>query len=111
MRRAILLLAAPIVVALAAFLIRLQPSGSATIFRSAQRVVVRTTPVYVRALGAVACRVKMVDDRLSFDDDQPSTSASGHEFSLHVRFTYLPPPSLPDDWPAGDWCQSLHARV
>jgi Tfp pilus assembly protein PilF len=111
MRSAILLLAAAIVVELAALLIRVQPAGSATIFRSGRRVVVRTTPIYVRAIGAVPCRVKRAGDRLSFDDDEPSTSASNDEFSLHVRFSYLVPPFLPAEWPAGDWCQSLHARV
>jgi len=111
MRTAILLVGAAIVVALAAFFFRLQPAGTATIFRGGQRVVVRTTPVYVRAIGAAPCRVKSVGDRLTFDDDVPATSANSDEFSLHIRFTYLVPPSLPADWPAGDWCQSLHARV
>ncbi len=99
------------VACLAALFIRFQPSGSAMVFRSGEQVIVRATPIYVRALGAAGCRVKTIGDRLAFDADEPATSATNDEVTIHVRFTYIAPAAVPSRWPSGDWCSSLTSRV
>src|SRR5439155_16769319 len=50
-------------------------------------------------------------DRFAFESDVPIVSATNDEFPVHIRFTYTPPPSLPSNWPARDWCSSLATRV
>jgi len=87
-------------------LFRWQPSGSATIYRGGSRVIARTTPLYVREIGASKCHVPMIGDRFSFEGEAP-----GDGFTVHVRFTYTIPPLLPANWPAGDWCTSLAHRI
>ena len=106
MRKLLALIAIVVVAALALMFFRWQPRGTATVFRSGSRVIVRTTPLYIRAAGAPLCRVPMIGDALAFDGDVPSEA-----FSVHVRFAYTPPPSLPAGWPAGDWCTSLAQRI
>src|SRR5881397_3455372 len=106
MRSVVIAFVVLIVIGFAAFLVRVQPSGTATIFRSGSRVIVRTTPLYVRAIGTAACRVAVVGDRLLFDADLPNDA-----FSVHVRCTYTAPPSVPAGWPAGDWCTTLSQRI
>lgn len=98
-------------IGLTAYLFRVQPSGTATIFRSGQRLVTRARPLYIRVLGAASCRVKTSGDRLAFEADAPAISATNDEFPVHVRFTYTSPPVVPANWPAGDWCSSLSTRV
>ena len=63
-------------VALAASVIRVQPSGTATLFRSGSHVVERKTLLYVRARGA-ACRVPSIGDHLSFSGDAPKQVVQG----------------------------------
>ena len=111
MRKIVISLSALIVIALAALLLRVQPSGTATVFRSGQHVTTRATPLFVRLPGAPSCRAKTIGDRLSFESDAPAVSATNDEFAVHVRFAYTPPSSLPADWPAGNWCESLEKRV
>src|SRR5947209_7191490 len=96
MRSVVIAFVVLIVIGFAAFLVRVQRSGTATIFRSRSRLIVRTTPLYVRAIGAAACHVPMIGERLLFDADVPSDP-----FTVHVRFTYAAPPSVPAGWPAG----------
>lgn len=93
-------------IAAAVFLFRLQPSGTATIYRSGSRLIARTTPLFVRVIDAPACRVSMIGDRFVFEGSVPRDP-----FTARVRFTYTVPPSLPGDWPAGDWCTSLARSV
>src|SRR2546428_4081516 len=106
MRKLVVFIAVLAVIVIAAFLFRVQPSGTATVFRSGSRVIVRTTPLYVRAIGAASCRVPMIGDRRVFEGDVPSD-----QFTTHIRFTYSAPPSLPANWPDGDWCTSLASRI
>lgn len=105
-----LILLSVVIVALAAIFVRYQPSGSATIFRSGDRVVVRTMPLYIRASGT-RCRAQILGDQLRFEDDAPAASATNDEFTVHLRFAYTPPSELPAGWPAGSWCDSLGARA
>jgi type I phosphodiesterase/nucleotide pyrophosphatase/tetratricopeptide repeat protein len=89
-----------------AIMFRVQPPRTATVFRDRSRVAVRRTPIYVRIPGASACRVPIIGERLAFEGN-----AEGDHFTVHVRFTYSPPTTLPDRWPGGDWCQSLARRI
>src|SRR5579872_6771243 len=98
------------IVALLAIFARYQPSGSATIFRSDDRLVVRATPVYIRATGT-RCRAQTLGDQLRFEDDAPAASATNDEFTIHLRFAYTAPSSLPAGWPAGNWCDTLNTRI
>ena len=111
MRNIFLSLLALAAIGMVALLVRLQPSGTATVFRSGQRIIVRETPIYVRAIGTAGCRVKTIGDRLTFEADEPATSATNDEFTIHVRFAYTGPPSVSIRWPAGEWCNSLTERV
>jgi tetratricopeptide (TPR) repeat protein len=106
MRKILIAIAAAAVIGAALLLLRIQPSGTATIYRSGSRLMVRTTPLYVRTIGAAACRVPMAGDRFAFEGDAP-----GDAYNVHVRFTYNAPPLLPDRWPDGDWCTSLARRI
>jgi len=97
---------------LVATFVRTQPSDCAMVFRRANSVAVRAQRVYVRPLlGGDQCRVTLIGGRLAFDDSVTATSASADEVPLHIRFTYDIPASIPSDWPQGDWCGSLRARV
>src|SRR5437870_3570473 len=102
MRTIAVFLAAAILIAGGAFLIRVQPAHTATVFRQGENLTIRATPLYVRSIGAAACRVAMIGDRLAFESDVPATSASNDEISMHIRFTYVAPRTLPQKWPAGD---------
>ncbi|HJT15936.1 MAG TPA: alkaline phosphatase family protein [Thermoanaerobaculia bacterium] len=95
-----------LIVLACALLFQLQPSGTATIYRSESRIIARTTPLFVRVIGAPACHVPMIGDRFVFDGSVPA-----EQFTAHVRFTYSVPPDLPGDWPAGDWCTSLARSI
>ena len=96
---------------LAAF-VRSQPTGCASVFRRANSVAVRTQSVYLRPLsGGDRCCTKVIAGRLAFDASVVATSATADEIPLRVRFTYDAPSTLPADWPGGDWCGSLAARV
>ena len=106
MRNLIVFIAVLAAILAAAFLFRVQPSGTATVFRSGSRVIVRTTPLYVRAIGATSCHAPMIGDRLVFEGDVPND-----QFTTHIRFTYTTPPSVPANWPDGDWCTSLATRI
>jgi Flp pilus assembly protein TadD len=104
--------AAAIVVAALAASIRFQPRGNATVFRAGRSVMVRAMPIYLRPLmRGEPCRVSATDGQFAFDGIAVGATATGDEFPLHVRFTYIPPPSLPKNWPAGDWCVSLASEV
>ena len=105
-RNVTLLLAAVALLLGVLFFFRVQPAHTATVFRSASRVVVRRTPLYVRIPGTPQCRVPMIGDRLAFEGNVP-----GDGLTIHVRFTYVAPATLPDQWPEGDWCESLSQRV
>ncbi len=92
----------------ALFFIRIQPSGVATVFRDGARIVVRTTPVFLRASG-VACRVPLLGGHPSFVADVPATSATNDEFTVHVRFT---DGVVPASSPASEtWCEAMRAQV
>jgi tetratricopeptide (TPR) repeat protein len=104
--------AAVAVAALLAISIRFQPSGCATVFRHGGSVAVRTHTIYLRPLlGGDRCCVKVAGGHLAFDASVIVTSATADELPLRVRFTYDAPATLPADWPGGDWCGSLTARV
>ena len=108
----ILLLAGVIAIASVALLLcRLQPRGTATVFRSGERIIVRTAPLYARVIGARVCRVRTIHEHLAFDAEAPAASRAGDAFTTHVRFTYLPPALLGRGWAAGDWCSLLETRV
>ncbi|MDQ6800231.1 MAG: alkaline phosphatase family protein [Acidobacteriota bacterium] len=112
MRKLALFFSALVVIGLAALLFRVQPSGTATVFRSGRRVITLWTPVYIRPLGSTSCRVKTLGaDRLSFEADEPVVSSTNDEFGIHIRFGYAPPSMILADWPAGDWCTSLEKHV
>ncbi|MEA2326520.1 MAG: hypothetical protein QOE68_1479 [Thermoanaerobaculia bacterium] len=100
------------VAALAAIFIRVQPAGCAMVFRRAASVVVRPRRIYLRPLfTGLQCCTKASDGRLEFDQSVIAVNATADEVPLHVRFAYDPPATLPSDWPAGDWCGVLRARV
>ena len=109
------LLIATAAVALAALLatfVRIQSPGCAMVFRRANSVAVRAQPIYLRPLfGGDRCCTKVSGGRLAFDASVIATSATADEVPLRVRFTYDAPSALPADWPAGDWCGALLARV
>lgn len=109
MRKITLLIIA--VIALAGIFVRVQPRGTASAFRNANRLVVRTSVFYLRPLTGIRCRVPTVADQLSFDATLAGVSASNDEFPIRARFAYQPPVSLPGNWPPGDWCTSLQSRV
>ncbi len=98
--------------ALMAKFVRTQPSGCAMVFRRASSLAVRGQPVYLRPLlGGDRCRVTLAGGRLAFDSSVTAISSSDDEVPLRVRFTYDAPAAVPTDWPQGDWCGSLRARV
>src|SRR3954452_4259369 len=107
------LAAAYIVLAvLLAIFVRLQPSGTATIFRRGSSVSVSTHAVYFRPLaGGERCSAATVGDRLQFDAPLTAATATKDEISLRVRFAYDAPNALPANWTGADWCSSLLARV
>ena len=111
--KSLLIAASSLAVAiLAAIFIRIQPAGCAMVFRRADSVVVRSQRIYLRPLfTGVPCCAKSSDGRLEFDQSVIAISAAADEIPLRVRFTYVAPPTLPADWPAGDWCGALLARV
>lgn len=110
--KAILVAVALILGALLAIFVRTQPSGCAMVFRRANSLDVRNQPVYLRPLlGGDRCRVTLAGGRLAFDSSVTAISASDDEVPLRVRFTYDAPAAIPADWPQGDWCGSLRARV
>jgi Flp pilus assembly protein TadD len=100
------------VAALAAIFVRVQAAGCAMVFRRTDSVVVRSQRIFLRPLfTGIRCCTKVSDGRLEFDQSVTAISATADEVPLHVRFTYDVPATLPADWPAGDWCGSLLARV
>jgi len=111
-RSLLIITAVALATALATFFVRIQPQGTASVFRRADAVAVRTHAIYLRPLGGGdRCRVTLVDGRLSFDATAIATSATADEVPLRVRFTYAAPATLPAVWPGGDWCRALAARV
>jgi len=106
MRKISIVIIVVVVASAAAFLFRFQGRNTATVFRSGPRVVVRRTPLYVRVPGTPQCRVPMIGDRLVFEGNVP-----GDGLTVHIRFTYVAPATVPDRWPDGDWCESLARRI
>ena len=102
MKRLLVAVAVLVAAGVIALFFRFQPRHTATVFRSGQRVIVRSTPLYVRIPGTSQCRVPMIGDLLAFEGN-----ADADAFTVHVRFNYSPPTTLPERWPGGDWCQSL----
>jgi tetratricopeptide (TPR) repeat protein len=100
-----------VVVGVAALVVRIQPAGTATVFRRGQSIFVRAKPLYLRPPGAILCRPKSIGEQLAFESDETASTSAGDEFNLHVRFTYSAPYSVSSRWPAGDWCTSLSKRV
>ncbi|MEO6259390.1 MAG: alkaline phosphatase family protein [Thermoanaerobaculia bacterium] len=98
------------ILAILASVVRIQPPGTATLIRNEDSLVLRATPLFLRARG-VACRAATIEGRPSFDQTLTGRTATMDEIRLRVRFTYSPPARLPSGWPGGDWCQSLQARV
>jgi Flp pilus assembly protein TadD len=114
MRSKSLLIAASFVAlaTLAAIFIRIQPAGCAMVFRRAESIVVRSQRIYFRPLfSADRCCAKSSGGRLEFDQAVVAISATADEVPLRVRFLYDPPASVSADWPPGDWCGLLLARV
>ncbi|HXH37383.1 MAG TPA: alkaline phosphatase family protein [Thermoanaerobaculia bacterium] len=110
--KSVLAAVALIVGALLVTFVRTQPSGVATVFRRTNSITVRARRVYVRPLlSGDRCRVTLTGGRLAFDSSVTATSASADEVPLRVRFTYDAPEVISSDWPQGDWCGSLRARV
>jgi hypothetical protein len=100
-----------VVIALAALVVRVQPRGTASVFRNGDRIIARMSSVYVRPFSGSRCRVAMIGEQLSLDTTAVGSSATRDEYPVRIRFTYNPPQSLPPAWPAGDWCTSLRTRV
>lgn len=98
------------ILAILAAVVRIQPPATATMIRNGESLVVRNTPLFLRAGGA-SCRVATIEGRPVFDQTLTGRTATMDEIRVRVRFTYSPPARLPSGWPGGDWCQSLHARV
>jgi tetratricopeptide (TPR) repeat protein len=113
MRFRILLISAAIfLAALLATFLRFQPAGEAVVFRNGRSLSVRTRALYLRPFpGRQQCRATTTDGRLMFDGTAAGVTATGDEFPLRMRFAYDLPESLTANWPAGDWCASLAARV
>src|SRR5947209_5716464 len=107
------LAAASIVLAvLLAIFVRVQPSGTATIFRHGSSVAVRTHTLYLRPFaGGERCSATTVGDRLQFDALLNAATVTRDELALRVRFTYEAPNAVPANWTNADWCASLLARV
>jgi len=95
-----------------AFLVRVQPRGSATVFRTGAEVAVRGGVIFLRPAGAAsACRVATAGDHLEFQAPLHAFTRTRDELELATRILYDPPSTLPRDWPSGDWCSSLARRV
>ena len=108
-----LFVAASLILAgLAAIFVRVQPSGTATIFREGSSLSVRTRAMYLRPIqGGERCRAAAVGDRLRFDASLLGATATRDELPLRVRFTYDAPATVPAGWGGSDWCSSLLATV
>ena len=92
--------------------VRVQPRASASIFRTGERVTVRTRPVYIKPFRfETRCRVATLGELLRYEIDTVGVTASADEFPVRVRFAYKPPSSVPSQWPAGDWCAALDRMV
>jgi Flp pilus assembly protein TadD len=109
--RLIVVLIAVAVIAAATF-VRVQPSGAATVFQRGTRISARTTPVYIRVIGATQCRVAKISGNLGFDHDVHAITSGGDELTMRVRFTYRAPESIPTAGPRGpDWCATLSTQI
>ncbi len=81
-------------------------------FRRAGSIAARRQRLYLRPLpSGERCCVTLVAGRLAFDSSLIATTASADEVPLRIHFTYDLPDTIPTDWPQGDWCSSLRARV
>jgi Flp pilus assembly protein TadD len=111
--KSLLIAASSLAVAtLLAIFVRVQAAGCAMVFRRASSVVVRSQRIYLRPLfTGMRCCTKTSDGRLEFDQSVIAISATADEVPLRVRFTYDAPAAAPANWPAGDWCGALLARV
>lgn len=110
--RKLSLLVLLLLIAPAIAFVRVQPRGSASIFRSGDRIAVRRQPVYLRPLRSDSrCHATTVGDRLQYDSNTIGVSATADELPVRVRFAYLPPANVPAAWPDGDWCNALDQMV
>ena len=82
-----------------------QPAGTARIVRTDNAIAVQRGRFAFANSGSY-CVVPLVGDRLLFDRTVPADPVN-----VKITFTYEPPSRLPDDWPAGSWCDSLAQRV
>ncbi|MGZ8829511.1 MAG: alkaline phosphatase family protein [Thermoanaerobaculia bacterium] len=104
MRRSLLAATVVIVAALIALtFIRFVPQGFGRVTRHGSQIAVHWHRVaFVAPLGGKPCFVPRRGEQLFF---QRSIG------DLNINFAYEPPSSLPDRWPAGDWCESLSKFV
>ena len=104
MRRSLLAATVVIVAALIALtFIRFVPQGFARVTRHGSQIAVHShRAAFVAPLGGKPCFVPRRGEQLFF---QRSIG------DLNINFAYEPPSSVPDRWPAGDWCESLSKFV
>lgn len=108
----VLLAAATLAIAFAVLHLRVQPPDTAHVRRSGNSLRVATSriawaPRYLQA----GCAVPVEAGRLAFLDDVQAATAEGEIFTFEAAFRYAPPATLPADWPAGTWCESLESSV
>lgn len=105
--RKIILTLAVCAAAAAAFLIRWQPRGTATVFSSGEEIGVRRGVLFLRPLFFdSSCRVRTAGDNLQFESTLPMRSATGDEFEALATISYNLPPRL-QGTTAEPWCRTV----
>jgi len=97
---------------LALMMLRVQPSGRATVYRRQANVISRQGMLFVRPLQAAdVCHAATNEGAILFASPFNVRTSGGDEVALDIRGRYDAPRAVPADWPAGDWCGSLEARI
>lgn len=108
----IILAAAVVLVSVGVLVVRFQPRGSVSIFRSGAKITARASSIFARPLSyETLCRASAAPGGVAYSDGSSVRDADGDEFVIDVRATYTPPDHVAGSWSQGSWCDSLRATV
>lgn len=100
-----------VLIAIAAFTIRIQPAAQARITRSGDSIGVHSSRVAFVMPGGAQCTAPFANGLARFDRAFDTEDAGGETIKVAVRFDYTVPERVPASWPEGDWCASLASRI
>ncbi len=112
-RKALFLATIVLVLAgLGAWHLRFQPAGQARVQRQGEKLDWTTARLgWAPRYRGSSCLVPRQGELLIYAGEVRPVGRTGESYPLQLEFSYLPPPQLATDWPAGDWCYSLPARL